>query len=247
MSLVFNDQDAYKGLVQEYEREIGVDYGDVSGSVRRLKAFTVSVNLTFDRYWRRAFKADGTWKLDDSNHTDSPEVKTNLVSGQRKYSFLNDEEGNLILEFDRVWIMDQNGVYRLAEPVDADSEDGLSTFFDGQNLTGTPSKYDKSGNEFILDLVPSYNATLGLKASIKREASYFVYTDTSKKPGVPGHHHAYFFLVPAEDYARRQGLKSLPDIQRAIKALEDDIDSHFSRRTVKDEKPRISIKQQNNK
>lgn len=247
MGLVFNDTTDYEGLVQEYEREIGADYGDVSGSTRRLKAFTVSANLALSRYWRRALKADGTWKLDDTNHGKAPEIKTDLNSGQRTYTFLEDEDGNAILQYDRVWIADANGIYHPIDPVDPDTQNGLQQFSDGRNQSGMPTCYDKRGNEIILDLIPNWSYTNGFKASIKREASFFQYTDTNKKPGVPGNHHAFFFLVPAEDYARRHGLKSLPDIQAAIKEIEEDIDSHFSKRVSDERPPRLKAKRQNNR
>ena len=37
MSATFNDTTNYKGLVQLYEREIGANRGDISGSTDRLK------------------------------------------------------------------------------------------------------------------------------------------------------------------------------------------------------------------
>lgn len=249
MSLAFNDVTTYKGLAQEYEREIGADYGDVTNSPRRMKAFTVSVNLALDDYYSIAHKSDGTWKFDDSNHEKLPEITCDLSSTKDKYIFLTDQQGNLILDIFRVYAKDpSSGVYKLLEPVDADSQQDMADFYDGATHTGMPTKYDKTANGIILNSRVSATVTDGLKISINRESSYFVYTDTSKKPGVPGVHHKYFFLKPAEDYARRNGLKSLPQIQKALSIMEGpnrdgqggSIAEYFARR-MKDEKPRLSM------
>lgn len=249
MSLVFNDTATLKGLVQEFEREIGADYGDVSGNIKRLKAFTVSVDLALDDYYTIAHASDGTWKFDDSNHENLPEITTDLLSTTNIYTFLTDEDGNLILDIFKVYAKDPtSGTYKELEPVDKDSQSDMQEFYDGQTRTGTPTKYDKTANGIIVNSRVSSTVTDGLKVSINREGSYFDYTDTDKKPGVPGIHHKYFFLRPAEDYARRKSLKSLREIQRALIAMEGPerdgkkgtIAAYFARRT-KDERPRLSM------
>lgn len=250
MSLVFSDTSTYKGLAQEYEREIGADYGDVTNSPRRMKAFTVSVNLALDDYYSIAHKSDGTWKFDDSNHEKFPEITTDLVSTGKTYTFLLDEQGNQILDIFRVYAKDaSSGKFNLLTPVDPDSQEDLADFYDGASHVGTPTKYDKTANGIIVNSLVSATVEDGLKVSINRENSYFVYTDTSKKPGVPGVHHKYFFLKPAEDYARRNGLKSLSQIQKALMVMEGEdrdgrggsIAKYFARR-MKDERPRLSMR-----
>ena len=245
--LQFSDTTTLRGLVQMYEREIGANIGDVSSSIPRLKQFCADANLSLDDYLSMVIQGSGTWKGDDTNHTDYPEIYTDIVSGQRDYLFLTDENGNAILDIYKVYAKDTSGsAYKLLEPYDADTETEVSTFTNGMNVTGFPTKYDKTANTIRFDVLPNANITDGLKVSINREGSYFEYTDTTKKPGFPGVHHKYFYLKPALDYARRNSLNSYPRIEGEIMKLEREIKEYFDRRT-KDEPHKLTVFKQNNR
>lgn len=254
MSLVFSDTSTYRGIVQMYEKEAGYNRGDVSGSTDRLKEFTADVNSALDDFTELAIKSSGTWQWDDSNHADYPIIATNLVSGQRDYAFTVDESGTLLLDVYKVFVAGTDGVYREIYPVDVQSQGDTSTFADGHNSTGIPTRYDKTANGIFLDLIPSYNATLGLKVYINREASYFTYQDTTKKPGVPGIFHKYFYLKPALDYARRNNTGNRALIESEVIKMEGSeplritgtIATYFNKRT-RDEVARIVPAKQNNK
>lgn len=246
MSLAFNDLTTYRGLVQQYEREIGANQGDISSNTARLKQFTADVNLALDDYTHIAIESSGRWKFDDSNHTDFPEITTNLVSGQRSYTFTEDETGNLILDIYKVYVKDANGEYQEIKPVDPDSQIVANTVYNGLETTGTVYQYDKTANAILLDLVPASNVTNGLKVSINREASYFTYSDTTKKAGIPGLHHKYLFMKPALEYARRNNLASYLRIEAEVMRLEQAIISNFNRRG-RDENRRLTVRQESNK
>ncbi len=245
MSLQFSDTTALKGLVQMYEREIGATRGDISGNTNLLKEFTADSNLSIDDYLAMAIQSDGKWKADDSNHTDYPEIYTDLTSGQRNYVLLTDENGNSILDVYKVYILD-GATYRLLDTHDVDTELSASTFSDGQNATGLATKYDKTANAIRLNLTPTATITDGLKVSINREASYFTSTDTTKKAGFPGLHHKYFYLKPALDYARHNTLTSYPRIEGEVMKTEREIKEYFNRR-AKDEPQRLGVYNQSNK
>ena len=247
MSLSFNDTTTLRGLVQMYEREIGASRGTVSGSTNLLKEFTADANLAMDEYIALAIQSDGTWKIDDTNHTDYPEILTDIVSGQRDYIFLTDENGNAILDIYKVYAKSSSSsAYTLLDPYDVDTEDEASTFSDGTNTTGIPQKYDKVGNAIRFDVLPSVSITNGLKVSINREGNYFTYTDTTKKPGFPGVHHAYFYLRPALDYARRNTLTSYPRIEAEYMRLTENVKEYFNAR-MKDEPSKLPIFKQDNR
>ena len=247
MSLVFNDTTTLRGLVQLYEREIGANLGDVTSSTQLLKQFAADANLAMDDYLTMAIQSSGTWKIDDSNHTDYPEIYTNIVANQREYTFVTDENGNAILDIYKVYVKDSaSGAYRLLETYDSDSETEASTFSNGMSTTGLPSAYDKHANSIRFDVLPTGNVTDGLKVSINREGSYFISTDTTKKPGFPGVHHKYFYLKPALDYARRNTLSSYPRIEGEVMKLERDIKEYFDRR-AKDEPQQLTPYKQNNR
>lgn len=247
MSLVFSDTTNYKGIVQLYEEEIGVERGFISGNTERLKSFTARVNLAVDDFLDLLIYNSGTWKPSDSNHPSFDEMTTDLESGRRDYSFLVDGEGNVVLDVYRLYAKTSpTGPYHLLTPRDPDTEPDTNGFTDGQNTGGVPNSYDKQANLFILNPVPNYDATDGLKASISREALYFTHTDTTKKPGFYGLYHKYFFLKPAEDYATRNNLSNLPVIRAQIIALEDKIRTKAAKRS-RDERPIFSVRQDNMK
>lgn len=250
MSLQFSDTSTYRGIVQTYEREIGGNIGDVSNNTEALKSLTADVNMALDDFFVLAIKASGTWQIDDSNHTDYPIITTNLVSGQRDYSFTVDGSSNLILDIYKVAVKDTSGVFRTISPVDQQSQntliDNTDSFVNGLEQTGIPTRYDKTANGFFLDPVPNYNSTGGLKVYINREGSYFAYTDTTKKPGVLGLFHEYFALKPALKYARRFNLSSFTRLQNAVLMMEKEISEHFNSRQ-RDVKRRMVANVESNK
>jgi hypothetical protein len=246
MSATFNDTTNYKGLVQLYEREIGANRGDISGSTDRLKEFASDVNSALDDFVEMAIKSSGTWQFDDTNFSDYPIITTNLVQGQRDYSFTSDETGNLVLDIYKVLVADADGKYRELTPRDAQSEEDTNGFWNGENTQGSPHEYDKTGNGIFLNPIPNNNVSNGLKVYINREASYFAHTDTIKKPGVPGIFHKYFALRPAQDYARRNNLANHDRIQGEVLRMEQEIQSYFGERP-KDERRRLQIALEDNK
>lgn len=254
MSLVFNDTSTYKGIVQEYEREIGANLGDVSGSTTKLKQLAAAVNIAYDDFMRIAIKSSGTWQFDDSNQTDYPIITTNLVSGQRDYAFTTDGTSNLILDIYRVFVADSSGVFSEIYPVDVQSEVDTIAFADGRNASGTPTRYDKTANSIFLDLIPNYNYSNGLKLYINREPSYFTSADTTKKPGVPGILQKYFYLKPAAEYARRNNLANKNDLANEVLKMEGDelrnipgtIATYFASRN-RDERKRLAVSQEDNR
>lgn len=232
MSIPFNNPTGFNGIVQQYEKEIGANQGDVSGNTPRLKEFTADANLAFDDLWNVALPAAGTWQLDDSNHDDVPIFTTPLVAGQRDYALTADADGNLFLEFERIFIKPSGTATNYVEifPKDQQSERGTEGFNDGANAQGVPCCYDKTGNVLSLDPIPSYSVTAGIKFLATREASYFTPLDTSKKPGVPGIFHRWFAIRPAEDYARRNNLSNYPLLRAERQQMEKDIAAYFGRR-----------------
>lgn len=224
MSLVFNDTATYRGLVQIFEEECGFSVGDVSGNTERLKKFTAGVNLALDDYFAIGIQASGTWELDDSNHLKLSYIYTNLNINQRDYSFTVDEQSNLILDIYEILILPTatSTEYVPLNPYD-ENDHNFSMFINESSVSGVPEGYAKRGNTIFLGPAkPNYSATNGIKIGINREASYFTYTDTTKKPGVPGLHHKYFALKPAMDYARRNDLASYSRLEKEVEEFEGD-------------------------
>jgi hypothetical protein len=233
MSLSFNDTTNKKGIIQTIERILSLGDAFISGNTARLKEFTAEINLALDRAFAIIFGADGTWQFDDSGHTDYPIITTNLVSGQRDYSFTTDEGGNLILDIFKVLVQlsGDNAPFIEVFPVDVQSErESTQGFWNGLNVEAIPLYYDKTANAIFFDPIPSYDKTDGIKIYISREGSYFLTTDTTKKPGFAGLYHEYLAYRPAYQFAVRNNLAIAPALRAEMLQLETDIEHHYARR-----------------
>lgn len=235
MSLVFSDTDNLNGILQLIEKEIySSNYGYITNNTTRKKEWTAEVNLVHDEVLTKAIKAGGTWQADDINHPKLPFIETDLISGQRDYTFTTDEQGNIILDIYRVMVKDSSGVYQEVNPVDVQTRrSDTKTFFDGNNSGGAVTRYDKTANGILLDLIPNYSwrnsveGERGLKVFINREGTYFLTTDTDKKPGVDGRIHEYYVVAPCYKYAARKGLKVKDDLLRRKLILEQTIEQVY--------------------
>lgn len=237
MSIQFSDTTTKKGLVQLYEKEIGVDYGDVSSDSDALMEFTARVNSALDDYLLIWAKSAGTWQADDINFTNYPIITANIVSGQREYPFSVDDGSNRITDLSKVLILQSSTAteYQVISPVDELETDKSEILVN--STTGVPNQYGKLANAIFLDPVPNYSISNGIKMIVNREGSYFVYTDTTKIPGVPAFHE-YFYKKPAWEYAKIKDLAKKTSLEKDVIDLEGNerlritgkIQEFFSRR-----------------
>ncbi len=68
------------------------------------------------------------------------------------------------------------------------------------NATGVPNLVLVRGNTLHFDTMPGFNASTGGKIFFERETSYFVYTDTTKEPGIPKPFHGLLPLYASYDW-----------------------------------------------
>ena len=236
MSIPFSSTTNKNGIIQLIERNLGFSDGTITGDATLLAEFTGDVNLAMDKVISMIFEVGGTWQFDDSNQTDYPIISTNLVQGQRDYSFTTDGSGNLILEIYKVFIAQQNGLFQEIFPVDVEGRGASPSYTSGQNTQGTPITYDKLANGIFLDPVSSYNSTGGLKVYISREGTYFATTDTTKKAGFAGHFHEYLALRPAFQYAYRKTLPVTAKLETEMLKMEQAIMEYYKSRTKDEQK-----------
>lgn len=208
-----------------------------------LANMVIDINLAQDEVWAEALKNNG-WNVDDFNQSDYPIITTDLVLGQRDYSFIKDNSNNYVLDIYKVQIMNEQGVYEDLEPVDQQSE-APTTMTDGQNSTGTPTTYDKTGNGIFLDLIPSYNKTNGLRVFIDREPTYFTVSDTTKVSGIDMLCQDYLYLKPAYEYCRDKNLPQKESLFRDLQVSMAKIKERYGTRQ-KDVPNRMSAMRQNN-
>lgn len=203
------------------------------------------VNLALDEVFLIALKNNG-WNVDDWNHPKDPFITAPLVSGRRDYHFTYDEQGNMVLDFYKVMVRQSaTGHYVELKPVDQQS-DGPSTYYDGQNTSGIPTTYDKTGNGIFLDVIPNYDSTDGLKIFINRTPNYFISTDTTKVAGIDGLCHEYLCIKPEYEYARDKNLPNREALYRDLLEAKKKVDIRYGTR-AKDEIRRMMPMAQNNK
>jgi hypothetical protein len=219
MSLAVSNTTTKRGLVQFYEKEIGANYGDISGNADKLAEFIARANVALDNYLLIWAKNAGTWQADDLNQTDFQATTLNLVSGTREYAVTADANSNKIVEIMKVLILPSATATAYQEINPIDELDTNSNDILLNTTQGIPTQYGKAGKYLLLDAIPNYSATNGIKVVVGREGSYVTTADTTKVIGVPAFHE-YFYLKPAYEYARINNLAILPSLEKAIVDLE---------------------------
>lgn len=239
MSLQYSNPTLKSGIVELIRKNCKTNSASHS-----IEEITADVNLTIDDAVELAIKTSGKWQWDDNNHEDYPIIYTDLVINQRDYPFTEDEEGNIILDIYKVFAKNpDSGEYYELKPVDMQSDEQMEvkSFNDELNTTGRVQKYDKTGNAVFMDVLPDQTITDGLKILINREGSYFLKTDTTKKPGFPGTLHEYFVWRPSYRYAIRNGLKNKNDLEKEMLKMEAKFERVFGQRE-KDVRPVLRAK-----
>jgi len=236
----FSNTTTLDGLIQECERICLLGTAGISGSTNQLKNFTARLNQSLDRFFTVALTHDGNWQFDDSNYTDLPIGVANLVSGQQDYSFASD-----LLSVVKVLAKDSNGNWSELTPVDQ-SQSGANVY--AKNIwtlptgnSGTPSRYDKFANSILLDPIPNYNSTGGLKVNFKRNASKFASTDTTKEAGIPSLFHPYLARVASLPYLMEHNMDNMGNVNALILQDEAMIKEYMSKR-IGDERNVISVR-----
>lgn len=227
----FNSEASNNDLYSDCRDWCGIEETDTT--TYPLTKFTRAANKGLDKAVTLIMKSDARWKWDDLNQTDLPIGTTDLVSGQIDYGLDTSH-----LKVRRVRIKDPSGTWitldRVSRRERTDSQENATS--------GTPESYDLIGNSVYLDKQPNYSSTGGVEVQFQRGASYFVTTDTTKKPGIASQFHQLISLYPAEEYCAKNDMsKRLAAIQKAIEKMEADVQVFYSQRD-EDEQPQITFK-----
>jgi hypothetical protein len=240
----------YNQLIREIEKNCGFDVGGISNNVQRKADFTADINMAVSDTVHEIFDAGGTWQYDDTSHPDYPIIRTDLISGQRDYTFTYDEQGNLILDIYRVVVMGKDGIKREIDPVDIQSRNSnlvnTDSLINGVDAQGQPSRYDKTANGILLDLIPDYDAEGGLEIYINRESIAFLTTDGAKTPGFAGTYHEICALIPSYKYARNKSLGNVARLEKDVNEMKAKIKAYYGKRE-RDIKRRLIPNKENNR
>lgn len=229
MTLTFNDTSTELGLCQEIDSICNSDTSSYP-----LKRKTRRLNAALDDYIALVLQVDKPHQIDDKNITSIPIATFDVVSGQRSYGFSEDQGGNEILKIHKVFIKDaSSGNFIELKPTDIQEKETLEMYLDNSNQPqGIPSKYDWFAGSIFFDPIPNYASTAGAKIIYQRTNSYFVSTDTTKEPGIPGIHHEYLARKASLPFLIEKGLPQARDIKILIGEDEKKIKEYYRVRSA---------------
>lgn len=220
--MVFSDTTQVQdGLIQMCEDITGLGNTGISGNTTLLQRFTRNINGALDHFYALAFQYDANWNLDDRNKGDLPIATTDLKNGTQDYKF-----DSSLLAVVQVFVKDSTGTWH--ELSEQDDKTAPNTFL--TTTSGLPSKYKLTGNSILLDSVPDYDSTGGLKVTFRRAAQKFTYTDGAVTPGVPSLFHPYLARYACLPYLIDKSKASKNDIAELIREDEEQIKNFMSNR-----------------
>lgn len=246
--MVFSDTSNKRGLIQVCERYTNLGDAGITGDATLFKIFTAMVNDAYDEVLPLVFQSDGEWQFDDLNHTDFPIGTTNLVSGQRDYSFISDENGNSILEIYSIAIKkdDTTSDYEVIYPINRTIEtaQGREIIENDGNLTGVAQNYDKFSNAILLDRTPDYSATAGIQFTFTRTPDYFTSSDTTQTPGIPDYFHNLLSLIASHEWLivnKPENTTLITRLEEKIRVKKKDLEQFMARRS-KDVRKKMTMR-----
>jgi hypothetical protein len=213
--MVFSNSSTKLGIVEDIDFICGTN-----STTYPIAEKTRNINVGMDTVADLIQKASGEWNWDDTNQTDLPIGKTDIVSGQTNYTVSSE-----FLSILGVYILDDSGEYVEIKPVDRNVILTLDT-----DDTGIAYGYYLSGNTIYLNRVPTANYTSGLKVHFQRNVSYFTAADTTKLAGFNPQFHKLLSLYASRDYAIAKGKNNLVVILNQIEKMENELKKSYARR-----------------
>ena len=197
------------------------------------------MNEAYSRAAYLIIQSDGRMQWDDANHTNQPVAYANLVEDQQDYNVFDSAPTALQdwLQIQRVEILDEDGNAVLLKPIDFNEVGEAMTEY--EETSGDPEEFNFNGTSLFLYPAPDYDKTAGLIIYFNRAPSYFVSTDTTKKPGFATLLHPYLSIYAAHQWK----MIKLNDysLQPLIEKWEQEISYFYSKRP-RYEVPTISRK-----
>lgn len=207
------------------------DSDDTSYPVQRK---VLNINTALEELVGMIINADGTWQFDDTNHTDAPRSKGDLVEGQEYYTFASD-----YLQIEAVDVLDLNNLYKRLIPYDPQDHENISpddyygVDASGNPLTGFPEVYDIKGDSIRLYPAPtavSCTLTSGIRVSFKRTVDLFTTSDTSQEPGIPSTHHVMLAYMAAIPYCMKYHQDRVGMYEKKVVEMKKTLLEHYANR-----------------
>lgn len=190
-----------------------------------------NVNRWLDIVVSDILQSSNRMQFDDANFTTTPRGTTDLISGQKQYSF----DSNW-LDIDRIDIKDPSGNWIKLLPIDQrDIPGGYDEFYE---TNGTPQYFDVDGENYFLFPAPNYDSEEGIKVFLRRKPDYFTTDDTTQEPGFAAPYHRILSLGAAYDYALAHSLPQANNLFLQTERMRAELRAYYAQRN-KYERPQI--------
>ena len=230
----FSNVTTKSGIIQQIEFRTNLGDTGISGDATLLKQITGQINDYYMRATSLIMSADGMWKWDDANHTNSPTATTDLIADQTDYTVMGaiPDVDKDWLQVERVNIKDESGNWYTLYPKDRSK---FSTpMSERVTTTGQPSSFDFDGTSIYLDATPSYTSTDGIELVFSRSPLEFASTDTTKRPGFATTYHEYLVLGPVYIWEKYKNVGNPEQTYRDIKEMEKNMQELYGNRDKTD-------------
>lgn len=193
----------------------------------------VFINAVLEKIAGKLISFDMRWQWDDTNYTDFPQGKADLVAAQKDYSF---DSTHLAIE--RVAIMDENGDYYYLKPIDkADLDRPWNEYFD---TDGSPEYYDKEGVSILIGPGPaagSVTTTDGLLVEFRRTSHAYTSADITtgtQEPGFASPFHMLLAYETAIDWCAVYKPNRVPALMKLSQEMWKDMEYFYCKRNKED-------------
>lgn len=199
-----------------------------------IAAFTRYCNRHYYRAVLEAWKAQDTWRFDDSNQSSNndddagkPVATSTLVNSQKVYTLPTGA-----LRIRRVEVKDVSGDWQVVRPIsERQITHAEEEFFE---TDGLPLYYVLEGDTLRLFPAPdngvSVTLTNGLRIFFDREVDEFTVSDTTQEPGLPEPFHHILSVGAAYDFCSSKGKPQAGNLRQELELLHQQLREFFSGR-----------------
>lgn len=201
--MVFSDTTNYLGLLQHTNFLCNLPVTDTTEYTTANKVR--NINNAYRTVLGWIWQSQGGYQLfDDSNLTDIPYFRTDIVSGQEEYQ-LPANYGMV----ERIEIKDQGGIWYKMKMIDMNQiKTGLEEY---KKTNSIPNEVLLFANSYRLYPASNWSSSDGdsLRVYCTRDIDAFTAADTTQEPGFNKNWHHILAVMAAKDYATAKGKRDL--------------------------------------
>lgn len=212
--MLYYDATSKTGIVQEVNDICGTDDTNYTLDAKNRRS-----NAALDEFVSIALK-EGDWSVEDTGKTTLPIATATLTSGKQDYTFPNEllsiETIEMLLPDTTTW-------------VELSNIDKIPL----NQVANTPTTYKKVGNSILLNPVPNYTVSAGLRIHYRRAFTYSTVSSTTftpTTPGIPSIFHMWLARKIALPFLIDKVKANKNDIAALITQGNADIVSYFGQR-----------------